>query len=509
MFEFLKNKNKWSKYYEEFKSFFNPRFLNDAIIDDQIFKFVKFIIKEKEEEQIFRFIISCSIVNGILIGMPGDAGSLLLVVQAFEFLMALHIARMVGLKFTKENTFKLIGAVGLSTMAVFYGFKKVLDIIFKFVAQLPVAAPASLVSTTITTLFLGMFFYLSFKEIKISGKKKLGIPSILRITKNSSVFTYKIGKSILNLFYKDLPDLLKKTKENVKMFMQAKIDYNKKIKGEVFFAASMVYLLEGKTKSFDGPISEMWLDAWRSSFTNKLNPDASIDEIRNLALSYKTEQMPGVSNLVESKFYEILESTHENMDGDAWSAKLFEDPSHPATDVRFYNSATKQTYEVNYKLTDDVNYIETHLEKYPDKPVITNPEVAEKMNNPLVSGGEYERSEVIKLSDEKFNNLLNSEHDLYLQEAAIIGGVLALSVHLFPFFIAYNKGNISRDQFIKAVKKFVPEITAKTLNRIIMSTLFGPIYGWYILSSIVFKVTSHEKDKTDKVKYLFYKPVVN
>ena len=102
MFEFLKNRNKWSKYYEEFKSFFNPRFLNDAIIDDQIFKFVKFIIKEKEEEQIFRFIISCAIVNGILIGMPGDAGSLLLIVQAFEFLMALHIARMVGLKFTKE-----------------------------------------------------------------------------------------------------------------------------------------------------------------------------------------------------------------------------------------------------------------------------------------------------------------------------------------------------------------------------------------------------------------------
>ena len=54
------------------------------------------------------------------------------------------------------------------------------------------------------------------------------------------------------------------------------------------------------------------------------------------------------------------------MDGDNWSAKLFTDPSHPATDVRFYNSETKQTYEVNYKLTDDTEYIEHHLEKYPD-----------------------------------------------------------------------------------------------------------------------------------------------
>ena len=74
------------------------------------------------------------------------------------------------------------------------------------------------------------------------------------------------------------------------------------------------------------------------SFTNKLAPNASINDIRILAESYSPNQMPGVENLVQSKFYEILESTYENMDGDKWSAKLFEDPAHPATDVRFYNS---------------------------------------------------------------------------------------------------------------------------------------------------------------------------
>ena len=73
----------------------------------------------------------------------------------------------------------------------------------------------------------------------------------------------------------------------------------------------------------------MWLDAWRMSFTNKLNPNASIDEIRTLANSYNAEQLPGVDNLVQSKFYEILESSYENMDGDYWTAELFTDPAHP------------------------------------------------------------------------------------------------------------------------------------------------------------------------------------
>ena len=79
-------------------------------------------------------------------------------------------------------------------------------------------------------------------------------------------------------------------------------DYKKKVKGEVFFAASMAYLLDGRTGSFEGPISQMWLDAWRMSFTSKLNPNASIEEIRTLAQSYNIEQLPGVDNLVQSKF---------------------------------------------------------------------------------------------------------------------------------------------------------------------------------------------------------------
>jgi len=506
---YLVDKNaRWRKYYKDIRSYFSLRFLLDSLTPSDILDVVKKVTKKKDEEQVFKFVLGCSIVTGCLVGIPGDIGAGLIVAQAVEFAMAVQIARLVGLDFSEDSVFKLLGAVGITTAAILIFFEKVLQVIFKFIAQLPIAAPASFVSTSVTTMFLGMFCYLSFTEIKNSGKKSLSPMAILRICKNAYKFTYKISKSMMSLLFKDMPDLFKQIKANVKLWMNADLDFKKKIKGEIFFAGSMAYLLDGKSSNLQGPLSEMWLESWRMSFTNKLAPDASIDDIRILAESYSPNQMPGVENLVQSKFYEILESTYENMDADKWSAKLFTDPNHPATDVRFYNSETQQTYEVNYKLTDDTNYIEHHLAKYPDTPVITSPEVAEKMNNPLVSGGEYHPEEVIKLSDKNFKSLLNSEHDLYLQEGAAAAGLIVLSLHLFPFFVAYAKGNIDKNQFETAVKTFVPEVTSKTLNRIIMLTLMGPIFGWFLLASFILKVSTHESDRTENVKQLVYKPLV-
>ena len=508
MFDFLKNREKWKKYYEDIKTFFTPRFLSDAIIPSDVFESIGSLTNNKNEEQAYRFIIACALVNGILVGIPGDLGSGLLLLQAIEFLMAVHIARMVGLEFSWNNTFRLIGAAGVTTFAVLYGFKKVLDIIFKFVAQLPIAAPASFISTSVTTIFLGLFFFLVFSEIKNTGKEKLKFFSIIRIGKNTSTYTYKISKKLFSILFKDFPNLFKTITANVKQFINANYDFKKRVKGELFFAGSMAFLLEGKSEALKGPISEMWLNAWRMTFTSKLPADANIDEIRNLANSYSTEQMPGLENLVRSKFYEILESTHENLDGDTWSAKLHKDPNHPATDVRFYNSETGQVIEVNYKL-GSANYIENHLEKYPNVPVITTPEIAEKMNNPLVTSGKYSTEEVHKLSDEQFSKLLNSEHELYLQEGAAAAGAVTLIVYLFPFFIAYQREKIDKEQFSLAVKKFVPEVTSKTLNRIIMLTLIGPLYGWWILMNLIFKVSSHESNNSKKIKYLFYRPLIN
>ena len=130
------------------------------------------------------------------------------------------------------------------------------------------------------------------------------------------------------------------------------------------------------------------------------------------------------------------------------------------------------------------------------------------MNNPLVAGGKYKTDEVIKLSNENFEKLLNTKHGFYLQEGAASAGMIVLSIHLFPFFVHYFRGNIDKEQFMIAVKRFVPDVTSRTLNRIIMLTLMGPIFGWFLLSSFLLNVSTHENDNQKDIKQLFYKPLV-
>ena len=235
-YAYLVDKNaRWRKYYKDIRSYFSLRFLLDSLTPSDILDVVKKITKKKDEEQVFKFVLGCSIVTGCLVGIPGDIGAGLIVAQAVEFAMAVQIARLVGLDFSEDSVFKLLGAVGITTAAILIFFEKVLQVIFKFIAQLPIAAPASFVSTSVTTMFLGMFCYLSFTEIKNSGKKSLSPMAILRICKNAYKFTYKISKSMMSLLFKDMPDLFKQIKANVKLWMTADLDFKKKNKGGNIF----------------------------------------------------------------------------------------------------------------------------------------------------------------------------------------------------------------------------------------------------------------------------------
>ena len=83
-------------------------------------------------------------------------------------------------------------------------------------------------------------------------------------------------------------------------------------KGEIFLVGCLAYVLENKMEGLKGPFAQLWLEAWEQDFQRYAN--ASYDEIRELALSYNDEQMDSLKQHVTSKFYEILETKHENAD---------------------------------------------------------------------------------------------------------------------------------------------------------------------------------------------------
>ena len=499
--EIDRNRKKWIRYFHLFKPLVEGRFLYEFLVPKDILDLVKKIELEKvSDEKVFRFIIGCSFFNAVLIGLPGSIGYGVYISMAFEALIAFQLARMSGLLDVKDSIsklFKLIKATGIAGLTVLYGFKAALNFIFGIISLIPLGGSASFLATFFTTLFYSIFLYLSFTEIKLGDGLTKSMPK--RILKKTYQFSTGIFKSFWKLFEEDLPKLLRETKDSIFDACRGIIHIKPKIKGEMFLAGSYAYLLSGNYDGLKGPFAQLWLEAWRESHPTQLK-NATVEEIKELADSYDAESFPRLVQNVNSKFYEKLETTHENADGDEWSAELIVDQNHPASDAIFYNKETGQYIEINYKFTLNENYIESHIQRYPDVPVVAPPEVAEKINSPLVMSGHYEHGVVLEISEANFDDLLNKSHSLYLEAATVTSGGVSLLMHIFPFLMAYYKGTISKELLFKALKTFYPKIAGRTLNRIGMLTLLGPVYGMFLIASFVFKSSLYGYEDIDKDK---------
>ena len=59
------------------------------------------------------------------------------------------------------------------------------------------------------------------------------------------------------------------------------------------------------------------------------------------------------------------------------SAYLHEDEAYPGSDMIMTNSETGETIELSLKATENLNYIESALLKYPEFPILTTSEIPE------------------------------------------------------------------------------------------------------------------------------------
>ena len=296
------------------------------------------------------------------------------------------------------------------------------------------------------------------------------------------------------------------------------------IKGDVFFALCLARLLENKCDTFNGPFGTMYLDAWRKSFTQKLGPEASCVDIAKFAQSHSADQMEGLQKPVRGKLQEIMESTYENGDNDEWSTSISDSPNEPVVDMKWTNSLTGKSYYVQYKNTENINYIERTIQDHPNVPIVVPKGVAEKVNHPMVSDGVYGPEALGEINDENFNNLLEVHHGAFLAQGGLEAGVLVLATNIMPFVYARHKKQISNEQFAQVLKKFIPNITAKTIHRITLLSIIGPLYAFFLISKFVGKVfldgidddiveeVEKKKDKSKKMSrrefFLFFKPKI-
>ena len=476
--------------------------LTQVIIPQDLLDAVRSLnLHNPDEEAVFRYIVAVSIFNGILVGLPGTLGWGVLIAQAVELLMAYQIGRMTGLlsygqAFSPSGLAKMLSGVGISVLVVTQLFGIVLNTVFNTLGNaLPAIMPISFAAVMVTTLAYGLFIYLVFSELADSEQNKLSALDIGRLMTKTYGYTKSLGSTLFKLLKDDTPRFYAEMKQSVSDCWYGVTQDRGLIRSELFLSACLVGVLTRDEESLAGPFSRHYLDAWRMANPAKLGPDATLEDIQALASSYDSEQLDKVHQGVAAKFYEILEVEAENYDQDGWTAEISDSQNNPGFDAIFTSPSNPTSIEINYKLTDNADYIESHLARYPDIPVIAPPEIAEKIDSPLVWGGEYSYDQTHEISADNFDALLKADSGQWTAQGGVaVAGILALTMTISPYLSAYARKKITASQLREAFISFLPEVGTRTANRLVMLSVLGPVYAMALTAKIALSIIRNQAE---------------
>ena len=63
-----------------------------------------------------------------------------------------------------------------------------------------------------------------------------------------------------------------------------------------------------------------------------------------------------------------------------------------------------------------------------------------------------------------------------------------------PFIYARFNKQISDDQLTVALKKFIPDLTAKTIHRVTLLSMIGPLYAFFLITKAIGKTFVNDID---------------
>ncbi len=263
-------------------------------------------------------------------------------------------------------------------------------------------------------------------------------------------------------------------------FLKGDIEFDPaELRGDVFVPTAMAWLLAKESEHLDGPMGQLFLNSVRRAM-----PDlgaATPDQMADALNAYSGEHLQGLMNLIKGEMFEHMVTYAENVDGDVVQAQLHADRNVPATDVVFTDAEHHRQFVYSLKATMAPSYIEGALHHYPDVPIMSTDEVAHMMEHTgMVIPSGISHAELLNVTHEDYDELL---WKLPSHEAVIGGGItLSAFVSLYPFAIAWSRGRIDRDRFMKAVKRMTGQSSMAVASRIAFAAALGPVFGWYLLA---------------------------
>ncbi len=330
-------------------------------------------------------------------------------------------------------------------------------------------------------------FWIGFEEARKSGSFAIPLRTVSRIvdeTKALYLHQYAIIKRGLS------PANLRMMGERIAAWVRGDIPHNAaRMRGVLFAAAAMAYLLARKTDQFEGPLGKIFIQAIRDRVPKLA--DAEHTEIAEHMSNYNPAELAGVINMVKGRMFELLVKQHENADGDTWTARVHDDQSSPGSDLIFTDERTGRIVEMSLKATDSPAYIENALLRYPDIPIMTTEEVAIHFDgHPSVYGTAFPNAALTEITEENFVTMLNKLPPISAVEVGGAGVAAAAIAKLWPFVAAYIRGRITSAQLRQTSVRVLGESGKLLAVRLGYGALLGPVFAWYLLARGVILLTN-------------------
>ncbi len=464
---------------------------------------------ETTEGQVKATITQVALANAVLAGLPGKLGVGVAVSMGLEAWMAYRIASHVGLRIEKPgDIFKYFGiAVGVVGFILF-GFVHLLRGFFSLLSALPVDIPATVGAELLATNFFGVLVWLVFEAVQRGSAldKRLLVRLLPEaFGKTRTLFTYQ-GQALKQTLSLDNIRLVGGRLREF-LFGQKSIPTPARRRGEIFVSAAVAALLQGRVDELDGPLGEVFLQAVRDRWAD-LGPDASPGEIAEFMQrqAYSHEQLDGVVNVIKGKMFEHLVAVYENVDGDEWAARLHDDESFPGSDVTLTNLVSGQEIEVSLKATADPALIENALVRYPDIPIVTTSEMADRFaDDDRVSPSDWSNEELDRIARENLDSLAAEAADRFDAVAGLAVGTGGLRVVLlWPIIASYLRGQSDYAALKSRLRAELGDAGMVLARRLALGAALGPVYVWYLLARGVMELTPTVCEDESRVLRLEY-----
>ncbi len=230
-------------------------------------------------------------------------------------------------------------------------------------------------------------------------------------------------------------------------------------------------------------------EAVLAAFKRYSSDTQDLESVQRYLNDMSEEQISGVVSNVKGILHEMEFVRIENADGDTINAAMFPETNHNGFDVMMSNSSTGETWDVQLKTTDNKEYVEEWLEKYPSGEILLSEEIAGEMG--IKSSG-ISNEEVTTKVESFVDQILNQGYSNAFWNLFPTLSLLSVSMVLIELYKRMKGGEISEGEFQKMATRATGLKMAKIaiLTGLMCIPVLNVAVGASLVAKVLYSLTS-------------------